>query len=568
MRKKSNGGRQMNVSVKKVTVKGFKGYLEEKEFSLGHRTLISGDNGKGKSSISEAISWAITGCDVYGNEKAVTRLVNDKKPKLTEVVLDFETDGRPQVLIRRKKGSSNEIYWNDNKATNNDLSKDLFKSKDVFLSIFNPYYFPSLSPKDAKQLLGSILKPVNKGEIFAELGEYLKDKLERNGFRTPETFLTDKRAQLKELEENIIFLEGSIQGAKLLDVPERQNFDNTELKKLNEELNVMQAVKKDDNLKQLQEDRQALITELQKGFIGEKTKDATYLKKEKEDLLEQYHDIKNKIDNLGENTITCDGCGNVIDLNTTLRENLEKDLQGIRKKGTAKKSEIAKVEKENEAILNRNNKAEAEWKNKLQVQITELDKKINQIKAAEEKANEEKAPRIKAIKEKVLQLNEEEKRVLAHNSSVEALEKQNEKISNDIKKSQKEIENSKLKITELKVVIDAGKQYNSIKLKKQSKMIGQYLDKVELQFEKLTSDGELKDDFKILYEGREFNKLSNAEKIKAGLEMSNFISNMLDLHFPVFIDNAESITQIPELEAQMIMAKVVEGKELSVEVLE
>ncbi|AGK98191.1 AAA family ATPase [Clostridium pasteurianum] len=558
----------MQVNINKIAIKGFKGYVDECEFVLGKRTLVSGDNGLGKSSIGEAIAWAITGCDINGNEKATARLVNDKKPKLTEVVLDLEIDGTPQTLIRRKKGSSNEIYLNDVKVANNDISRDLYKSKDVFLSILNPYYFPNLAPKDAKNLLSSILKPISKEDIFAELGDFLKEKLEKNKFRTPETFLTDKRAELKDQEENIIFLEGVIEGAKPIDIPERKSFADTELKNLREQLKSLESVSKDPNFDRLERKKRDLELELLKGYLDIKPIEGTkWLRAEKDSLLKRFRDIEAKTSNIGKNVVTCDNCGNEIDLNATLKVSLEKELNEVKAEGIAKKKEIDELEKENEITKAENMKVVQEWEIGLKYQIETIQKEISNLAAEKSKEEESRKEKITSIKAKVLELDEEERRIFAHNSNIEALEKQNEKIKHDIEKSKREIENSKLKIAELKVAIDAGKQYNSIKLKKQTEIIGKYLDKVELQFEKLTKDGELKDDFKILYEGREFNKLSNAEKIKAGLEMSNFVSNMMDLHFPVFIDNAESITVIQELDTQMIMAKVVEGQELKVEVL-
>lgn len=558
----------MQININKIAIKGFKGYLEEAEFVLGKRTLVSGDNGLGKSSIGEAIAWAITGCDINGNEKATARLINDKKPKITEVVLDFEIDGTPQTLIRRKKGSSNEIYLNDVKVTNNDISRDLYKSKDVFLSILNPYYFPNLAPKDAKNLLSSILKPISKEEIFAELGDFLKEKLEKNKFRTPETFLTDKRAELKDQEENIIFLEGVIEGAKSIDIPEKKSFDDAELKKLREQLKSLESVAKDPKFDELEMKKRELESELAKGYFDVKPiKETGFKVVEKANLLQRFKEIKAKISNLGKNVVTCDNCGNEIDLNATLKASLEKELNEVKVKGVAKKKEIDELEKENEITKTENTKVVQEWEIGLKYQIESIQKEIDSLAAEKSKEEESRKEKINSIKSRVLELDEEERRVFVHNSNAEALEKQNEKIKHDVEKSKKETENSKLKIAELKVAIDAGKQYNSIKLKKQTEIIGKYLDKVELQFEKLTKDGELKDDFKILYEGREFNKLSNAEKIKAGLEMSNFVSNMMDLHFPVFVDNAESITNIPGLYTQIIIAKVVEGQELKVEVL-
>ncbi|QXE19986.1 AAA family ATPase [Clostridium sp. 001] len=557
----------MKLQINKITIKGFKGYLKEVEFPLGYRTEITGDNGLGKSSIGDAIVWCMTGCDISGNEKATTKLVNDKKPKLTEVMMEFELDGQAQTLTRRKKGSSIEIYWNEDKVSNNDLTRDLYKNKDIFLSIFNPYYFPELAPKNAKSLLSSILKPIDKEEIFKELGDFLKEKLVKNKFKVPETFLSDKRGELKEQEENIIFCEGVVEGSKPIEIPEKKVFDDKELNSFKSKIETIKILPEDPKIKDFEKEKQNLEVELSLGFQGTQTTDISIMKAQKDSLLKQYKDIKVKIDNLGKNIVKCGKCGNEIDINETIRKSLSINLEKVLQEGKFKKAEINRISSENQKITEKNSQASAKWKTLIGKQLEVIDKKIEELRNKTNEINKENEEKLRVMRDRLSELKEEETQVLIHNANIDSLLKQNEKIEHDVEQSKKEIENSKLKIAELKVVIDAGKQYNSIKLKKQSEMIGKYLDKVKLQFEKLNKDGELKDDFKILYEGREFNKLSNAEKIKAGLEMSNFIANMLDLHFPVFVDNAESITQIQELNTQMLIARVVENKKLEVEVL-
>lgn len=557
----------MKLQINKITIKGFKGYFKEIEFPLGYRTEITGDNGLGKSSIGDAIVWCITGCDMNGNEKATTKLVNDKKPKITEVILEFELNGEENTLIRRKKGSTTEIYRNEDKVTNNDLVRDLYKNKDVFLSIFNPYYFPGLSPKDAKKLLSSILKPIDKEEILNELGDFLKEKLIKNKFKIPETFLSDKRAELKDYEENIIFCEGAIEGAKLIEIPEKKVFDDTELRELESKIASIKILPEDPKIKDLEKEKNKLEKELALGFQGTKIKDTGSMKAQKDALLKQYKDIKVKIDKLGKNIVKCDKCGNEIDINETIRKNLKEDLSQILQDGKSKKSELDALLGENKKIIEKNNQASEKWEKLIENQIETIDEKMAALKHTVVSVNLKNQEKVLVMQDRLGELNKEKSNIQLHNMNVDSLLKQNEKIKHDIQQSKKEIENSELKISELKVVIDAGKQYNSIKLKKQSEMIGKHLNKVKLQFEKLTKDGELKDDFKILYEGREFNKLSNAEKIKAGLEMSNFISNILGYHFPVFVDNAESITQIQELETQMLIAKVVKDQKIKVEVI-
>ena len=140
-------------------------------------------------------------------------------------------------------------------------------------------------------------------------------------------------------------------------------------------------------------------------------------------------------------------------------------------------------------------------------------------------------------------MEDERKQILEFNAGVDAAVQHNKKLCKDRDINEENIKNSQNKIEQLKVAIDAAKQYNSIKLKKQSEQIKPYLDKVEIKFEKLTKDGELKDDFKVLI-------------------------NLMNLHFPIFVDRAESINVIPDIDTQMIQARVTTDSEIKVEVIE
>lgn len=70
----------------------------------------------------------------------------------------------------------------------------------------------------------------------------------------------------------------------------------------------------------------------------------------------------------------------------------------------------------------------------------------------------------------------------------------------------------------------------------------------------------------LTMDGVPYRQLSNAEKCHAGMEVARAISNKLNLHNPVFIDNREGITDIGEWDGQVINLFVSpEDKELRVE---
>ena len=590
----------MKLELTKISMVGFKGYKDYVEYVLGYRTVVAGDNGLGKSGIGEAIVWSLTGCNMWGNERATTDLVNNKKPKVTEVILDFLLDGEPQTIIRRKKGSNNEVYWNDKKVTTNDISRDIFKNKDVFLSIVNPYYFPNLTPKDAKQLLSDVLKPASRDEIFVELGDYLKKLLLDNGFRMPETFMTDARADLKEQEDNIIYLEGVQDGLKAMEVENKKIFsDDDKLKSFRSELELLKSKDSlETELSKLQRPINS-VAELSELRVQEATIKATLnnialqellpvegKQYEKDSLLKDYKKYKQQLETIESKTVTCDNCGNEIDLTKEAKELLKNQMNDTIPKGKKLAEEIKEIETKNIEISENNKKIKAAKENEVSKKLQEIETKRQSIlkhdEAIEKKYKEkrqsiidnnatkqaENEDKISSIKIKISGLEDEERKIINFNAEIDAAIKHNEKLVKDQERNAENIKNSKNKIEQLKLAIDACKQYNSIKLKKQSSQIKSYLNKVEIQFEKLTKDGELKDDFKILYDSKEFGKISASEKIKAGLEIANLLMNIQDLHFPIFVDDAESINVITDLDTQMIIAKVTLDKEIKIEVLE
>lgn len=584
----------MKLGINKIAITGFRGYKERVEYQLGDRTIINGDNGLGKSGIGEAIVWAITGCDMWGNEKSTTKLVNDSGVKLTEVALECTLDGQLVNITRRKKGVSNDLYVDEVKTR--DLG-ELYKSKNLFLSIFNPYYFPELAPKDAKQLLSDYLKPVSKEEVFHELGDYLVDVLRKNNFNIPETFLEDVRTDLKEQQDNLIFLEGAASKLQMLEVSEKKNFDDTELNQLKEELLKLHtnidadaevakiAPLKDFSsaLKQLKVEEQIahmMVNNLAYGTLLP----VEHLINQKNELLTSYKYKKNALDTMENKIVKCEKCGYETDLTAESREILQAELKSIQVEGLKLKDRIDQIQKSNKEIEEKNLKIKEEAESKIADKLAEIEsKRVDVLKSKEfdevryrkekekvllrvEAAKAKNADKQKELATKIGYLEAERMNVIEHNSRVDAIIAQNAQCEAEKARNAEEVQNCRNKIDHLKLAIDAGKQYNSIKLKKQAESINKYLDRVSIQLEKITKDGDIKDDFKVLLDGKEFSKLSGSEKIRAGLEIANLLMNVQDMHIPVFVDDGERINVIPELNTQMIVTKVTMDKEINVEV--
>ena len=171
---------------------------------------------------------------------------------------------------------------------------------------------------------------------------------------------------------------------------------------------------------------------------------------------------------------------------------------------------------------------------------------------------------LQQFREKISLLKMEKEDMQKHNFEIKAKKGAIEKAKNDIevlKKAIDEVDNTQMI---LKNQVSTAISLNNLIVKKQIEMVSEYLDRVELIFSKVDkATGEIKDDYKLLYDGKEFNVLSLSEKTRAILEISNLMNKIVGLKIPTFLDNAESITHYNcKFDNQVIMAKVVEKQAL------
>lgn len=53
--------------ITELTLAGFKNYLEPTTFVFGNPTVITGGNGQGKSTLADAVAFAVTGLPFLGS---------------------------------------------------------------------------------------------------------------------------------------------------------------------------------------------------------------------------------------------------------------------------------------------------------------------------------------------------------------------------------------------------------------------------------------------------------------------------------------------------------------------
>ena len=195
--------------ITELTLAGFKNYLEPATFVFGNPTVITGGNGQGKSTLADAVAFAVTGLPFFG-ERGIDRLYNDAMKQQMElsVRLRFvDQDGAAHELYRLRKNSRMVITYDGYDIRQTDLT-DMFGERDVFLSIFNPLYFIEVLEDDGKNLLERYLPVIPHETVLSQLSEHVQESLKDEEILSPEVYLKSKREQIRELEEQIIYLTG------------------------------------------------------------------------------------------------------------------------------------------------------------------------------------------------------------------------------------------------------------------------------------------------------------------------------------------------------------------------
>lgn len=509
--------------INRLVCKNFKSFADQ-EFTFGPETDIYGDNYQGKTSIAEGIVYALFGCNLAGSTAAgsVDGLVMQGCKEM-EVTVDFEAAGTAHTVIR-VKGKSTSIYLDGKKVAQAEIDL-LVQDRELFLSAFVPTYFNSLTDKEGRTLMVSLLKAPAKEEVFKSMMPGEAKLLEYENMLDPDALLKSKREQLREAEALVLRKEGQldeIRNRLTREIPELLKFDDSELNQITAEI------------EQLTNGKQAQIADL---------------RAKREKLLANYRIEQSRIKQLPDAPYAigqpCPTCLKEID-----ESNIDHLL-------AHHNDLLSNIEQDNEAV---------------QFRLSEIKEEGQQVAAELEalEQSEDDSSNIEHLKLRRHDLEAERERVFTNNGIANRLRMDRTEDEGRLSKITAEVADLAKEKDQLAVEIKAIVNYRSTLATIQIKQLEQHLNRVSIKlFDVTKSTGEVKDVFKILYDGKEYKSLSLSERIRCSLEIANMINKVTGLNYPVFIDNAESITHYDlPITDQIFTSTVVKGTELSVNVAE
>lgn len=508
----------MEIRFKELKLTNFKNH-QDLSLNFGELTQITGDNRKGKTSISEAISYLLYGVDTFGSKLDPSPTTYEADS--TEVSLALTVDGAEHTLTRElKKGKTS--FTSDEvpvKATEfNDFVESYFE-KDLFLSLFNPLHFFTLHWEEQRSMILQYSTPPANKEVFKELPAAQGDKLAE---LVKKKSLDDLEKQHKksktQLEKEHIAAQSRTKTLKEQLQDQKQKIDDAGV--TYEDLEKLKTSKAELEGKiKVADEKPAAAAENNKAYDKIKA-DLNMAQYEVDRSKEQWPSVRDE-----EIQDTCNSCGQKLTdaalFTATDSKNKRKEDYKAKHSALAQKRDELK---EKLAGLTYIDATEASQR------VRELEKELDAVISQKNAINE-----YAAVSKKVQEAEKSEK----------------EKLAN---------------YKESVFILDAIKAFRAKEAELQVQKVQGLFTSISVQLFRELKNGDRKPHFEIAMDGKEYSKLSLSEKIVAGLELREVLSEQSEITAPCFVDNSESITSFKEPSGQLIVLRVVKDKELEVSV--
>jgi DNA repair exonuclease SbcCD ATPase subunit len=381
-------------------------------------------------------------------------------------------------------------------------------------------------------------------------------------------FMTDALAKGEEEQKEVLAIQEKINqyladNAKLERIEKQQIADDIERKE-NEIRRLLLSIGDDERDYKTKKSRKDSLE-----------KDLKYYQDKIESLRKQWKEINAEKLEFNENELICPTCKQQLpeqDIEERRNHMQEAFNKSKSERLAANLEDGKKIRQMVDSLLSEIqhlNIPDAPDTSEKQTQIEKLKAEIQALKEKKPqyresilfKANEAK---IRELREKIsvpvdrdsIDMLKNNKRTLQ--SEIDALKKRlyNREIIENLKKSLDEINERKSKLNQELAKLEQQeftiKEFEFAKNTEYESRINMLFEKVQFRLFKEQVDGQVVPDCEATMNGTNYSTLSNAEKIYAGLDIINGIGSSYDICAPIFIDNRESTTVIPEMQAQII----------------
>ena len=671
----------MNIKLKSLTLENYKKFIGQETFRFYDRTMISGKNKEGKSTLENAYMEILTGKEVDGTHPDGIRPHGEDGKDLNradvirEVVLDI--DGKETTIRkitkqkwRKPHGQTEEVL--DGNTVSYEIDGFPYAPKkfeeymkeladpEILLMCSNPNPFLSTLKKstaDARKVLEklsgfSLEEFLAKNPQYAEVQDLTKGHSVEDTMKKLRKQLTDQKKKLDQKSTELKYEQTRDSGdqietadlelakgewqEKIAEVDRKEQaldeavkaYDsaNSEILSLKSKLNEIannagaglreQRANLDQKISDLNIQNRGYANnmklaelDLQHSHTGIERHKAE-LKKARKDYSaasqKTFDETKLreiKAEQFNEDSLICPECGQIRPemQRINLRETFEQSkARRIAEQEKAREVFNAELSKMLDSITEIGNKAAddlkvaQEAKKEAEKKIAEVRKQILETSAEIEKlcGELEKIPKEVDLSGNVeyQELSEQIKKKefalsAMDNGSMKRMELRQQrnqymdeisKLDAQIQKSNADAEQKERKLAELKeefnkqkqTVADIERQMDVISqfsIEKNAALaekINPFMDGFQFNFLTYTLEKNPVECCRIVKNGTEYGDLNYSDKLLVETSMIRGFQKMNNLDLPIWIDNSESINdeRIPELDTQMIVLKVTDGK--------
>ena len=499
----------MQIIFQNLTVVNFKSHRDI-TVNFGERTDITGDNAKGKTSITEAIPWLLYGIDVLGSKLDPTPITYAAEE--TKVSLLLKVNDNDLLLGRGLKKNKTTYYVNDVPSKAGEFTEVLeaLFDKDLFLSLYNPNYFPSMHwEKQRTLLLQYVTSPVNK-----EVLKYLPDE------------------QSKSL--SVLFKKHSLEDIKKIHAENKTSLDKkyiaaqSRTKTLKEQLDQIKTPNvpiESLKVELAQIDKQVREIEKEMDSAQEKNKEYNSIQSKIRFLQDQIDMSKERWPALKNELIedTCKTCKRPLD---------EESVEAVK---ADKESRKDQYQTNHKSLIKQRDELKSQLKGLEFIDVSLLREKLH---------NDDKGQPLREA--------------IRNFSNFESLKEQVDQAEADEKETLESLNDSIF-------ILDSVKAFKAKESELQAEKVQALFETLSVRLFEEQKNGEMKSTFEIELDKKPYRKLSLSEGIRAGLELRDVLSQQSELITPVFVDNAESITSFKQPVGQLIVSRVVAGQELKID---
>lgn len=551
------------ITIQKMHIVNFKGIKDLTVDFGGKNTLITGYNATGKSTIVDAFSWLLWGKNAAGATRFDVRPRDKDRCEIHDIIttveatLCVENGGAETIEFTMRRDEKEDLTEEKRaKLKPTDIANkksvyfidmapyeakffsqkvaELLAPEDVFMLVSNPMAFFQLKEDKQRELLfGSCGLVPNESvdgwqevkEICGEVNtpEQTKDALERQ--------ITACKRKAEEIPARIDSL------CKLYDMQADYETLIASQEKTKTQL-VLEG-------KKLSDEKDTLVRSLGAKKEPKKPSD-TAVRDLEHELRRANYDVEVYQGRISESLFykaknTCPKCGYILEEPPFNIEENQKDLEIAQTKADELKEQLAKAQADYD-------KAMREYKSELDnttdnsqtfAQIQDLENRINNI-------------------------------LRKHNDcGVKIAEyKQSQKAAVEVENLRRELREIDDQMANALNRLDIVKEWIYRKNQAQMESINSHFYKVKFTLYEMQANGSYKPCCKATIDGVSYANLNTAKKIYAGIELALLFSCNYDLSAPIFIDNRESIFDIPDIDSQIICLKADEiEKELRVQTL-